>query len=73
LRDGEQAPGFSMNTIRADLGRWLPTQPTAGFDVVVCTEVLYLRPNHRTLLEQLIRVLKPGGLCFISHRQRSRK
>lgn len=58
----------SLHLIRSDLGRWLPAQPAESFDAVVCTEVLYLRPNHRTLLEQLLRVARPGGLLFVSHR-----
>lgn len=57
-----------LRLIRADLGKWLPRTPAASFDAVVCTEVLYLRPNHRELLRGLVRVLRPGGLCFISHR-----
>lgn len=66
-RHAEQL-GAPLTVVRADLGHWLPTQPTAGFDVVVCTEVLYLRTNHQALLAELVRVLKPGGLCFVSHR-----
>ncbi len=60
--------GAGLQLIRADLGKWLPRTAPASFDAVVCTEVLYLRPNHRELLEELIRVLRPGGFCFISHR-----
>jgi len=58
----------SLTLVRADLGDWLPRTPAASFDAVLCTEVLYLRPNHRELLEGLVRVLRPGGFCFISHR-----
>ena len=35
---------------------------------MICNEVLYLRENWRELLQGLIRLLRPGGLCFISHR-----
>lgn len=58
----------SLQLVRADLGRWLPRQPSGCFDVVLCAEVLYLRKNYRALLEGLVRVLRPGGLCFIAHR-----
>jgi len=58
----------ALRLIRADLGRWLPKQPAGSFDVVLCNEVLYLRDNWRELLQGLIRLLRPGGLCFISHR-----
>lgn len=60
--------GTRLKLVRADLGAWLPRTPAASFDAVVCTEVLYLRPNHKELLEGLVRVLRPGGFCFISHR-----
>ena len=60
--------GVRLELVRANLGRWLPKQPEGRFDGVICTEVLYLRKNHQLLLQGLIRVLKPGGLCFISHR-----
>ncbi len=60
--------GAALELIRADLGRWLPKQAPGGFDAVLCNEVLYLRDNHRKLLAGLIRLIRPGGLCFISHR-----
>ncbi|MBI3615204.1 MAG: class I SAM-dependent methyltransferase [Candidatus Omnitrophica bacterium] len=62
--------GIALRLIRANLGEWLPGQPAESFDAVICTEVLYLRQNQRELLEELLRVLRPGGLCFISHRPR---
>lgn len=60
--------GVSLQWVRADLGLWLPKQPAGSFDVVVCNEVLYLRDNWRELLHGLLRLVRPGGLCFISHR-----
>ncbi len=60
--------GTKLDLARADLARWLPRCQDASFDGVLCAEVLYLRSNFRTLLQELIRVLRPGGLCFISHR-----
>ena len=68
LRRHAQEQGSLVHSVRANLTHWLPNQPTGSFDAVVCTEVLYLRDNHRTLLEELIRLLKEGGLCFIAHR-----
>ncbi len=58
----------SLRLIRGDLSRWLPSQQQGSFDVVLCAEVLYLRSNYKTLLTGLIRLLRTGGLCFISHR-----
>lgn len=66
-RHARQA-GASVRAVRADLGAWLPRQPEGAYGAVLCAEVLYQRKNHRTLLGQLVRVLKPGGLAFISHR-----
>ena len=60
--------GVTLRLVRADLGQWLPKQPAGSFDGVVCNEVLYLRRNWRELLQGLFRLLRPGGLCFISHR-----
>lgn len=66
-RHASEAPA-ELELVRADLAQWLPRRPAADFDVVLCAEVLYLRENHRQILRELIRVLRPGGLCFISHR-----
>lgn len=60
--------GVHLRLVRADLAHWLPKQPASSFDLVLCAEVLYLRPNYRELLKGLLRVLQPGGLCFVSHR-----
>lgn len=49
----------------ANLRRWVKA---ASVEVVVCTEVLYLCPDYRQLLELLAETVKPGGLLFISHR-----
>lgn len=68
LRRHARQEATAVRTHRADLNRWLPRQSERSFDVVVCTEVLYLRLNHAALLEGLLRLLRPGGLCFISHR-----
>ena len=60
--------GVSLALIRGNLGSWLPKQPAGSFDAVLCNEVLYLRGNWRELLRGLIRLTRPGGLSFISHR-----
>ena len=60
--------GVTLQWVRANLVAWLPKQPAGSFDAVLCNEVLYQRENWRELLRGLIRLLRPGGLCFISHR-----
>lgn len=67
-RNHARDAGVTPRWVRADLGSWLPKQPAGSFDAVLCNEVLYLRENWRELLQGLIRLLKAGGLCFISHR-----
>jgi 2-polyprenyl-3-methyl-5-hydroxy-6-metoxy-1,4-benzoquinol methylase len=63
-----QAESVKLKLVRADIGKWLTLQPAEGFDAVICTEVLYQRPNYKAIIEGIARILKPGGLCFISHR-----
>ncbi len=67
---GEHArrAGVTLELVKADMGKWLPKQPEGSFDAVLCNEVLYLRSNWRELQKGLIRLLRPGGLCFVSHR-----
>jgi len=40
--------------------------PDASFDVVTATEVVEHLENHRDVLRDLHRVLKPGGVCILS-------
>lgn len=67
-RNHARDAGVTLEMVQADLRSWLPKQPAGSFDVVLCNEVLYLRENWRELLRGLIRLLRPGGLSFISHR-----
>ena len=41
------------------------TQPGACFDAVVCTQVLLYVPHVQTALEEMHRVLKPGGRIVV--------
>jgi 2-polyprenyl-3-methyl-5-hydroxy-6-metoxy-1,4-benzoquinol methylase len=38
--------------------------PSGGFDVVVCVEVLRYLPGLSDCLREMVRVLRPGGLCL---------
>ncbi|MBI4356006.1 MAG: methyltransferase domain-containing protein [Candidatus Omnitrophica bacterium] len=49
----------------AQLPRWV--RP-ASLDGIICTEVLYLCPDFRTLLQTLAERVRPGGLLCVSHR-----
>ena len=68
LRRHAKADRLALRLIRGDLThlpRWI--QP-ASLDAVICIEVLYLCQNYRTLLQQFVDVVKPGGLVFVAHR-----
>ncbi|MBI2884897.1 MAG: methyltransferase domain-containing protein [Candidatus Omnitrophica bacterium] len=53
---------------RGDIGRTRRWIKPGSLDVVLCTEVLYLCPNHLDILKTLAGLLKPGGLLIASHR-----
>jgi len=40
--------------------------PDASFDIITATEVVEHLENHRAVLRELHRVLKPGGWCILS-------
>lgn len=40
----------------------------AGFDAVTCFEALEFLPDMRATLAEMVRVLRPGGILFISNR-----
>lgn len=43
-----------------------------AFDVVCCLEALEFMTNPKTALREMVRVLRPGGLLFISNRINTR-
>jgi ubiquinone/menaquinone biosynthesis C-methylase UbiE len=51
----------------AHTARQLPFED-ASFDVVVCLEALEFMPKPEAVLAELARVLRPGGLLFITNR-----
>ena len=66
LRRKVQAARRAAEVIEAP-GERLPL-PDSDFDTVVLTLVLCTVPNQRSTLEEILRVLKPGGrLLFIEH------
>ena len=44
--------------------------PDGNYDIVVCTEVLYMIPDQKKALLELARVLRKGGLLVVSVRTR---
>ena len=46
--------------------------PDACFDVVTCLEALEFTPDMRASLDEMIRVLRPGGLLLLTNRINAR-
>jgi 2-polyprenyl-3-methyl-5-hydroxy-6-metoxy-1,4-benzoquinol methylase len=61
---------LAIDFTTGDLSTELKKLPDSQFDAVVCTEVLYMLDNYILLLDELYRILKPGGCMFISLRPR---
>jgi len=40
--------------------------PEDTYDVVVCSQVYEHVPNARTMMDEIYRVLKPGGVCYFA-------
>ena len=59
---------LAVRLIRSDLAQLPKWIKPASLDAAICTEVLYLCPDYRTLLQLLVDAVKPGGLLFVSHR-----
>lgn len=72
LRAREHAKNadVSCRFFRADGFNYLNKIPARSFDLVLCTEVLYQRPEFHEDLEKLLRAVRPGGLLATSHRTR---
>ncbi len=51
--------------VMGDFQEGYPELPDAGFDVVICEQVIEHLPSYETAMATLSRVLKPGGLAII--------
>lgn len=62
---------YIKSNLKFSLGDTLNLQfPDRTFDVVVCSQVYEHVPNPRRMLDEIFRVLKPGGLCYFSANNR---
>jgi 23S rRNA (cytosine1962-C5)-methyltransferase len=68
--------------IRADVLRYLPGLPPASYDLVILDpptfsnskmmkDILDIQRDHPVLINQVLRILHPGGLLFFSTNLRS--
>ena len=60
--------GIRPHFIRGEISRVCERLPAGAFDLVICSEVLYLYPHFETLMKWMMRVLKPDGFLVTSHR-----
>jgi SAM-dependent methyltransferase len=65
LRLAHEAPKKENLDFRAMSGSTLDF-PSESFDVVVCNQVYYWLENPRALMDEIFRVLVPGGVCFFA-------
>jgi SAM-dependent methyltransferase len=54
----------------ADITSCINTIEPSSFDCVICTEVLYMLKEYKNIIAGLCRVLRPGGLLFLSIRSK---
>ncbi len=69
VENAEKA-GVEVRSHDGDLQRVLEGLPDDSFDAVMSIEVLYTSKNRDGVMQELKRVLRPGGLMFVTHRTR---
>ncbi len=67
---GQEGMGDAIEFIEDDILDFLQSQKSSSFSVIVCTEVLYCYPAYEKVLQEITRVLVPGGLLFAGFRSR---
>lgn len=60
-----QLPGQQVDLVNLNVQRELPYE-TNGFDIVTATEIIEHLEDFRSVLREVYRVLKPGGICILS-------
>jgi len=58
----------NIDFIEGDLLTYLETQSKEVLDFIILTEVVFFLPTYKKVLDEIFRVLKPGGMAFISFR-----
>lgn len=58
----------NVTFVQGDAARFAREAPDGFADAVLFTEVTFFMPTYREVLEELSRLLKPGGVAFIGFR-----
>lgn len=66
----QEGMGDSIEFIEDDVLDFLQSQKSSSFSVIVCTEVFLFYSAYENALQEIARVLVPGGLLFVGFRSR---
>ena len=69
-REHAREAGVRCQFFSGDGFSYVRRVPPETFDLVLCTEVLYQRPDFRSCMEKLFKAVRKGGLLATSHRTR---
>jgi ubiquinone/menaquinone biosynthesis C-methylase UbiE len=58
----------NVTFVQGDAVKFVREAPDSSADAVLFTEVTFFMPSYRQVLEELSRLLKPGGVAFIGFR-----
>jgi ubiquinone/menaquinone biosynthesis C-methylase UbiE len=62
---------FSRHNLSFRLGDAMAMEfPDASFDVLICSQVYEHVPDAKVMMEEIFRVLKPGGICYFAANNR---
>lgn len=65
-----QNEGVQVRTFDGNFESVLQNFDDHSFDAAMCLEALYTSKNRTGVTQELMRVLRPGGMLFITHRTR---
>ena len=66
------AVNYSINQYKSDNLKFIcsPIEeidiPDSSFDVITCSQIYEHVPSDKKLLEEIFRILKPGGICYFA-------
>lgn len=63
-----EAGSSNISFVCSDILEYINKQSSMAFDLVVFTEAAFFLPSYKEVLEEIYRILKPGGVAVISFR-----